>query len=48
LRAARRRRSRRRANARQVFLEHSSEYVQFDQPEALVDAIREAHRQSLK
>jgi hypothetical protein len=36
------------SNARQIFVEHSSEYVQFDQPDALVDAIREAHRQSRK
>ena len=34
------------SNARQIFTRHSSEYVQFDEPDAVVDAIREAHQQS--
>jgi len=34
------------SNARQLFTRHSSEYVQIDEPDAVVDAIREAHQQS--
>ena len=31
------------SNARQILTKHSSEYVQFDEPDAVVDAIREVH-----
>jgi pimeloyl-ACP methyl ester carboxylesterase len=34
------------SNARQIFPQHSSEYIQFDEPEAVVDAIREVLRQT--
>ena len=34
------------SNARQIFTRHSSEYVQFDEPDAVVDAVREVHEQS--
>lgn len=34
------------ANARQIFTKHSSEYVQFDEPDAVIDAIREVFDQS--
>lgn len=34
------------SNARQIFPQHSSEYVTFDQPDAVVDAIREVYDQS--
>jgi pimeloyl-ACP methyl ester carboxylesterase len=34
------------SNARQIFPQHSSEYVQFDEPDAVVDAIREVYDQS--
>jgi pimeloyl-ACP methyl ester carboxylesterase len=30
-------------NARQVFARHSSEYIQFDEPETVIDAIREVY-----
>lgn len=36
------------SNARQIFTQHSSEYVQFDEPDAVVEAIREVHEQSRK
>src|SRR5438093_8629769 len=36
------------SNARQIFTRHSSEYVQFDEPDAVVDAVREVHEQSRK
>lgn len=31
------------SNARQIFVERSSEYVQFDRPDAVVNAIREVY-----
>ncbi|MBV8910423.1 MAG: hypothetical protein JOZ89_06655 [Gammaproteobacteria bacterium] len=34
------------SNAKQIFVPHSSEYVQFDDPDAVVDAIREVYAQS--
>ena len=30
-------------NARQIFARHSSEYIQFDEPETVIDAIREVY-----
>jgi pimeloyl-ACP methyl ester carboxylesterase len=33
-------------NARQIFARHSSEYIQFDEPETVIDAIREVYEQS--
>jgi hypothetical protein len=33
-------------NTRQIFVPNSSEYVQFDAPDAVVDAIREVYDQS--
>jgi formylglycine-generating enzyme required for sulfatase activity len=34
------------SNAKQVFARHSSEYIQFDEPETLINAIREVYEQS--
>ena len=34
------------SNARQIFARHSSEYIQFDEPDIVVDAIREVYDQS--
>ena len=34
------------SNARQIFVENSSEYIGFDQPDAVVNAIREVYDQS--
>jgi pimeloyl-ACP methyl ester carboxylesterase len=34
------------SNARQIFVPLSSEYIEFDQPDAVVDAIREVYEQS--
>lgn len=34
------------SNAKQVFARHSSEYIQFDEPETVINAIREVHEQS--
>jgi hypothetical protein len=34
------------SNAKQIFVPNSSEYVQFDQPDAVVNAIREVYDQS--
>lgn len=34
------------SNARQVFTSHSSEYIQFDEPQVVVDAVREVCDQS--
>lgn len=34
------------SNAKQIFVRNSSEYVEFDAPDAVVDAIRDAYRQS--
>jgi hypothetical protein len=36
------------SNAKQVFTHRSSEYVQFDEPTVVVDAIREVYDQSRK
>jgi pimeloyl-ACP methyl ester carboxylesterase len=36
------------SNAKQIFTSHSSEYIQFDQPDAVVSAIREVYDQSKK
>ena len=35
-------------NAKQIFVERSSEYIQFDQPDAVVSAVREVYDQSRK
>jgi hypothetical protein len=34
------------SNAKQIFTHHSSEYIQFDEPETVVSAIREVYDQS--
>jgi hypothetical protein len=34
------------SNAKQIFVSNSSEYVQFDDPDAVVDAVREVYDQS--
>jgi pimeloyl-ACP methyl ester carboxylesterase len=34
------------SNARQIFPQHSSEYIMFDEPDAVVDAVREVFSQS--
>jgi pimeloyl-ACP methyl ester carboxylesterase len=34
------------SNARQILVPHSSEYIQFDAPEAVIDAIHEVHDQA--
>jgi pimeloyl-ACP methyl ester carboxylesterase len=34
------------SNARQIFARHSSEYIQFDEPDTVLDAIREVYDQS--
>ena len=34
------------SNARQIFVRNSSEYVQFDAPDVVVDAIHEVYAQS--
>jgi pimeloyl-ACP methyl ester carboxylesterase len=34
------------SNAKQIFARHSSEYIQFDEPETVVNAIREVYEQS--
>jgi hypothetical protein len=34
------------SNAKQIFPSYSSEYVEFDEPNAVVEAIREAYSQS--
>ena len=34
------------SNARQIFTRHSSEYIQFDEPDVVVDAVREVCEQS--
>jgi hypothetical protein len=31
------------SNAKQVFARHSSEYIQFDEPETVINAIRDAY-----
>jgi pimeloyl-ACP methyl ester carboxylesterase len=36
------------SNARQIFTKNSSEYVQFDEPDTVTDAIREVYDQSKK
>jgi pimeloyl-ACP methyl ester carboxylesterase len=36
------------ANARQIFARHSSEYIQFDEPDTVTNAIREVHHQARK
>ncbi len=33
-------------NSRQIFAHHSSEYIQFDDPQTVINAIREVHAQS--
>ena len=35
-------------NAKQIFTKNSSEYIQFDEPDAVIDAIREVYEQSKK
>ena len=35
-------------NARQIFARHSSEYIQFDEPETVINAIREVYDQSTR
>jgi hypothetical protein len=34
------------SNTKQIFAQHSSEYIQFDEPETVIDAIREVCDQS--
>jgi pimeloyl-ACP methyl ester carboxylesterase len=34
------------SNAKQIFVQNSSEYIQFDQPNAVVDAVRDVYDQS--
>ena len=34
------------SNAKQIFAHHSSEYIQFDEPETVIDAVREVYDQS--
>jgi pimeloyl-ACP methyl ester carboxylesterase len=34
------------SNAKQIFVRHSSEYIEFDQPDAVVNAVREVYEQS--
>jgi pimeloyl-ACP methyl ester carboxylesterase len=34
------------SNAKQIFPRHSSEYIEFDEPNVVIDAIREVYRQS--
>ena len=34
------------SNARQIFARHSSEYIQFDDPDLVVDTVREVYEQS--
>ena len=34
------------SNAKQIFPRHSSEYVEFDEPNVVIDAIREVYKQS--
>jgi hypothetical protein len=36
------------SNSKQIFPQHSSEYVTFDEPDAVIDAIREVYEQSRK
>src|SRR5438477_12870823 len=36
------------SNARQIFARHSSEYVQFDEPDTVISAIREVYDESKK
>ena len=36
------------SNAKQIFARHSSEYIQFDEPETVINAIREVYEQSRK
>ena len=36
------------SNAKQIFAHHSSEYIQFDEPETLINAVREVYDQSKK
>ncbi|HEY0799474.1 MAG TPA: hypothetical protein VGD54_01420 [Steroidobacteraceae bacterium] len=36
------------SNARQIFTKNSSEYIQFDEPDTVIDAIREVYDQSNK
>ena len=36
------------SNAKQIFARHSSEYIQFDEPETVINAIREVYDQSRK
>jgi len=34
------------SNAKQIFAHHSSEYIQFDEPDTVISAIREVYEQS--
>ena len=34
------------SNSKQIFTHHSSEYIQFDEPETLINAIREVYDQT--
>src|SRR5207245_7051288 len=36
------------SNAKQIFARNSSEYIQFDEPETVINAIREVYDQSKK
>ncbi len=34
------------SNAKQIFAHHSSEYIQFDEPETVINAVREVYDQA--
>ena len=36
------------SNSKQIFAKHSSEYIQFDEPETVINAIREVYDQARK
>jgi len=36
------------SNSKQIFAQHSSEYIQFDDPETVIRAIREVYDQTKK
>jgi hypothetical protein len=36
------------SNSKQIFAHHSSEYIQFDEPETLINAVREVYDQAIQ
>jgi len=36
------------SNSKQIFAHHSSEYIQFDEPETLINAVREVYDQTTR